>query len=186
MKKPTHSNYFLNLYFKSYVGFAQLLYQRNQRTMQVCWLIIYGVRSCIAREIRNEQVQQDNKKMTSVVKGSCPSESFNHHDLLKEINSEIGSSVDDQDFETKRIGKIHESNGRQLLLIKFKDAMKRKDILGNSIKLRVSSKYHNKFLDPDLTKSEREAQYQLRVEKRTLAQKYSDKKFIIKNDRVIE
>ena len=132
-------------------------------------------RSYIAREIRNEQVQQDNKKFNLVVKGSCPSEAINDLDLLKEIVSEIGSTAVNQDFETKRIGKIHESNGRQLFLIKFKDAMKRKEFFRNSIKLRVSSKYHNKFADPDLTKSEREAQYHLRVEKSTLAQKYSDK-----------
>ena len=89
-------------------------------------------RSCIAREIRYEQVQQDNKKLNLVVKGSCPSEAINDRDHLKEIVSEIGSSVIDQDFETKRIGKIHKSNGRQLLLIKFKDAMKRKEFLRNS------------------------------------------------------
>ena len=81
-------------------------------------------RSCIEREIRNEQIQQDNKKLNLVVKGSCPSEAINDLDLLKEIVSEIGSTAVNQDFETKRIGKIHESNGRQLLLIKFKDAMK--------------------------------------------------------------
>ena len=132
-------------------------------------------RSCIAREIRNEQVQQDNRNLNLVVRGSRPSEAIHDRDLLKEIVSKIGSSVVYQVFETKRIGKIKKSNGRQRLLIKFKDAMKRKEFLRNSIKLRVSSKYHNIIVDPDLSNFEREAQYQLRVEKRTLAQKYSDR-----------
>ena len=114
--------------------------------------------------------------MYLVVKGSCPSEEIKDRDLLNEIDSEIVSSVVDQDFETKRIGKMHESNGRQLLLIQFKDAMKRKEFLRNSINLKVSSKYHYIFVDPSLIKSEREAQYQLRVEKRSLKKKYSDKK----------
>ena len=69
-------------------------------------------RSCIAREIRNEKIQQDNKKLNLVFKGSCPSEAINDRDLLKEIVCEIGSSVVDQDFETKRIGKRQETNGR--------------------------------------------------------------------------
>ena len=42
------------------------------------------------------------------------------------------------------------------------------------------------FVDLDLTKSEREAQYQLRLEKRSLETKYSDKAFVIRKGRVIE
>ena len=62
-------------------------------------------RSSIAREKRNEQVQQDSKKLNLVGKSSCPSEVINDGELLKEIVSEISSSVVNQDFGTKRTGK---------------------------------------------------------------------------------
>ena len=84
------------------------------------------------------------------------------------------------------IGKISEQNGKQLLLVKIKSQIKRKQFLRNSIKLRDNVFYSLVFVDLDLTKSEREAQYQLRVEKRTLQEKYSEKKFVIKNGKVID
>ena len=56
----------------------------------------------------------------------------------------------------------------------------------NSAKLKDTSDYSTVFVDLDLTKSEREAQYQLRLEKRSLENKYFDKAFVIRKGRVIE
>ena len=109
--------------------------------------------------------------------------------MIKECVQKLAQTIDivldSADIETKRIGKISEQNGKQLL-VKFKSQVKRKQFLRNSIKLRDSAFYSSVFVDLDLTKSEREAQYQLRVEKRTLQEKYSEKVFVIKNGKVIE
>ena len=54
------------------------------------------------------------------------------------------------------------------------------------MKLRDSTFYPSVFVDLDLTKSERESQYQLRLEKLTLQENYSATVFVIKNGKVIE
>ena len=143
-------------------------------------------RSCIAREIRQEQIEQDNKKLNLIIKGSVPSNSPNDSVLVQNLAQEIGVELNSDDFDSLRIGKKNAENSRQLLLLKFKSVLKRKQFLGNAKKLKDSKSYSNLFVDPDLTKSEREAQYQLRVEKRSLQQKYTNKSFVIRNGRVTE
>ena len=143
-------------------------------------------RSCIAREIRQEQVEQDNKKLNLIIKGSVPSNSPNDSVLVQNLAQEIGVELNSDDFDSLRIGKKNAENSRQLLFLKFKSVLKRKQFLGNAKKLKDSKSYSNLFVDPDLTKSEREAQYQLRVEKRSLQQKYTNKSFVIRNGRVTE
>ena len=142
-------------------------------------------RSCIAREIRQEQNEQESQKLNLVIKGTAPSSSTNK-ECVQKLAQTIDIVLDSADIETKRIGKISEQNGKQLLLVKFKSQIKRKQFLRNSIKLRDNAFYSSVFVDLDLTKSEREAQYQLRVEKRTLQEKFSEKVFVIKNGKVIE
>ena len=142
--------------------------------------------SCIAREIRQERNEQESKKLNLVIKGNAPSSSTNDKECVQKLAQTTYIVLDSADIETKRIGKIIEQNGKQLLLVKFKSQIKRKQFLRNSIKLRDNTFYSSVFVDLDLTKSELEAQYQLRVEKRTLQDMYSAKVFVIKNGKVIE
>ena len=143
-------------------------------------------RSCIAREIRHEQLQQDSKRMNVIIKGSVPSNGSNDLDLVKQIAEEIDVTLNKTDFEPKRIGSINESTGRQLLLVKFQSDIKRKEFLRKSKNLRSSNDFSQIYVDPDLTKSEREAKFQVRQERRTLQNKYPGKTFVIRSGRVQE
>ena len=143
-------------------------------------------RSCIAREIRQEQHEQESKKLNLIIKGTTPISSINDHEVVAKIARSINVDIQSNQIETKRIGKASEINGRQLLLVKFKCLLKRKEFLRNSAKLKDTNDYSAVFVDLDLTKSEREAQYQLRLEKRLLENKYTDKAFVIRKGRVIE
>ena len=142
-------------------------------------------RSCIAREIRQEQHEQESEKLNLIIKGTTPISSINDHEVVTKIARSINVDIQSNQIETKRIGKASEINGRQLLLIKFKCLLKRKEFLRNSAKLKDTDDYSAVFVDLDLTKSEREAQYQLRLEKRSLENKYTDKAFVIRKGRVI-
>ena len=143
-------------------------------------------RSWIARQIRQEQNEQESKKLSLVIKGTAPSSSTNDEECVQKLAQTIDIVLDSADIETKGIGKISEQNGKQLLFVKLKSQIKREQFLRNLIKLRDNAFYSSVFVDLDLTKSEREAQYQLRVEKRTLQEKFSEKVFVIKNGKVIE
>ena len=143
-------------------------------------------RSCIAREIRQEQHEQDSKKSSLIIKGTTPIISSNDHEVVTKIARSIDVDIQSNQIESKKIGKAGEINGRQLLLVKFKCLLKRKEVLRNSAKLKDTNDYSAIFVDLVRTKSEREAQYQLRIEKRSLENKYSDKAFVMRKGRVIE
>ena len=143
-------------------------------------------RSYIAREIRQEQHEQESKKLNLIIKGTTSISSINDHEVVTKIARSINVDIQSNQIETKRIGKASEINGRQLLLVKFKCLLKRKEFLRNSAKLKDTNDDSAVFVDLDLTMSEREAQYQLRLEKRSLENKYTDKAFVIRKGRVIE
>ena len=103
--------------------------------------------------------------MIVIIKGSVPSNNSNDLDLGKQIAEEIDVTSKETDFEPKRIGSINESTGRQLLLVKFQSDIKRKEFLRKSKNLRSSNNFSQIFVDPDLTKSEREAKFQVRQKK---------------------
>ena len=67
------------------------------------------------------------------------------------------------DIENKIIGNPHETNGKQLLLIKSDDPNQKKELLAKSKNLLSSLKDDQLFLQDDLTKAE-EIQFQLRKE----------------------
>ena len=143
-------------------------------------------RSCIAGEIRQEQHEQESKKSNLIIKGTTPISSINDHEVVTKIARSVDLDIQSNQIETKRIVKASEINGRQLLLVKYKCLLKRKEFLRNSAKLKDTSDYSTVFFDLDLTKLEREAQYQLGLEKRSLENKYSDKAFVIRKGRVFE
>ena len=81
-------------------------------------------RSCIAREIRQEQHEQENKKLNSIIKGTNSISSINDHEVVIKIAQSVDVDIQSNQIETKRIGKASEINGRQLLLVKFKCLLK--------------------------------------------------------------
>ena len=108
------------------------------------------------------------------------------HEVITKISRSIDVDIQSSHIETKRIGKASEIIGRQLLLVKFKCQLKQKEFHRNSAKLKDTNNFSAVFVDLDLTKLEREAQYQFRLEKRSLENKCSDKAFLIGKGRVIE
>ena len=143
-------------------------------------------RSCIAREIRQEQHEQESKKSNLIIKGTTPISSINDREVVTEIARSIVVDIQSNQIETKRIGKANEINGRQLLLVKFVCPLKRKEVFRNLAKLKDTNDYSAVFVDLDLTTSEIEAQYHLRLEKRPLENKYSYKTFVIRKGRKTE
>ena len=62
-------------------------------------------RSCIACEIRQERIEQDNKKLYLIIKGSVPSNSPKDSVLVQNLAQEIGVELNSDDFDSLRIGK---------------------------------------------------------------------------------
>ena len=73
-------------------------------------------RSCIAHEIRQEQIEQDNKKLNLIIKGSVPSNSPTDSFLVQNLAQEIGVELNPDNFDLLRIGKKNPEYSRQLLL----------------------------------------------------------------------
>ena len=124
--------------------------------------------------------------MLSIEKRLLLSMLFGDLDLAKQTAEEIDVTSNETDFEPKRIVSINESTGRQLLLVKFQSDIKRKEFLRKYKNLRYSNNFSQIYVEPDLTKSEREAQFQVRQERRTLQNKYPGKTFVIRSGRVEE
>ena len=124
--------------------------------------------------------------MISIEKRLLLSMLFGDLDLVKQTAEEIDVTLNETDFKPKRIGSINESTGRQLRLVKFQSEIKRKEFLRKYKNLRSSNDFSEIYVDLDLTKSEREAQFQVRQERRTLQNKYPGKIFVIRSGRVEE
>ena len=124
---------------------------------------------------RQQESLQDSKRMIVIIECSVPSNDSNDLDLVKQIAKEIDVTLNKTDIEPKRIGSINESTGRQLLLVKCQSDIKRKEFLRMSKNLRSSNKFSQIYIDPDLTNSERVAQFQVRQERRKLQSKYPGK-----------
>ena len=124
--------------------------------------------------------------MLSIEKRLFLSTLFGELDLVKQTAEEIDVTLNKTNFEPKRIGSINDSTGRHLLLSKFQSDTKRKVFLRKCKNLRSSNDFSQIYVDPDLTKSERETQFQLRQERRTLQNKYPGETFVIRSGRVEE
>ena len=109
-------------------------------------------RSCIAREIRQEQHEQESKKSNLITKGTTLISSVNDQKVIIQIAHPIDVDVQSNQIETKRIRKASEINGRQHLLVEFKCQLKRKEFLRNSAKLKDTNDNSAVFVDLDLTR----------------------------------
>ena len=124
--------------------------------------------------------------MLSVEKRLFLSTLFGELDLVKQTAEEIDVTLNKIDFEPKRLGSINDSTGRHLLLSKFQSDIKRKVFFRKYRNLRSSNDFSQIYVDPNLTKSEREAQIQVRQVRRTLQNKHPGKTFVIRSGRVEE
>ena len=88
-------------------------------------------RSGTARKSRPEQIKQDNKKLKLIIKGTVTSNSPNDSVLVQNLGQEIDVELNPDDFYSLSIGKKNAENSRQLLLLKFKSALKHKQFLAN-------------------------------------------------------
>ena len=104
---------------------------------------------CIAREIRQGQTEQESKMLNLGIKGAAPSSSKNDKECVQKLAETIDIVLDSADIETQRIGNISEQNGNQILHVKFKSQIKRKQFLRNSMKLRDNAFYSTVFVDLD-------------------------------------
>lgn len=141
--------------------------------------------SNIVKELRLEEKRIESRALNVIVSGTKPVPDVSDYDLFSEIAEEIGVTVTDSDLELKRIGKADNLN-RQLLLIKLSSAILRKQILQGATKLRLNNNFKDIYVQPDRTKSEREAQFKLREEKRAKIRDNPGKEFIIKDGQVTE
>ena len=114
---------------------------------------------------RQQDSLQDSKRMIVIIKGSVPSNDSNDLDLVKQVAEDIDVTLNKTDFEPKRISSINESTGRRLLFVKFQSDIKRKVFFRKYKNLRSSNNFSHIYVDPNLTKSEREAQFQVRQKK---------------------
>ena len=62
-------------------------------------------------------------------------------------------------------GKPQRDTGNHLLLLKFKEMIKRNQFFCKSVSLRDCENYDCVYVSPDLTKAERVQQYNLRLQK---------------------
>ena len=79
--------------------------------------------------------------------------------LVKNIAQTLGVTLQPT-IECKRVGKVSE-DGFQLLVVDVKSEASKWNLIGKSKQLRSTENYSPVFLNPDLTKDEREAQWKL-------------------------
>ena len=95
-------------------GFCAFHQQKQPRSFSIVFLDNLTKeskeRSCIAREIRQEQNEQKIKKLNLFIKGTVPSRSTNDKEYVQKLAQTINIVLDIADMETTRIGKISEQN----------------------------------------------------------------------------
>ena len=125
-------------------------------------------RATLFAEIQQEQSRKDAKRLNLVVKEAKPSENCTGYDIVEKIANQIDVSHVSSDVQCKWIGKPQRDTGNQLLLLKFKEMIKRSQFLRKSVALRDCENFDCVYGSPDLTKAERVQQYNLRLQKRQL------------------
>ena len=143
-------------------------------------------RTQIAKELISEQKIIEEKSSNLILTGTKGDGPVSDGQLVSSICSELDVKIAEKDFTTRRIGSAHAETGLQILQIKFNSAEHRKALLQRAKKLWDSLNFKNVYIQPDLTKSERELQYKLREEKRRLQTENPQKSYRIKNGQVLE
>ena len=125
-------------------------------------------RATLFAEVQQEQARKDAKELNLVLKGTKQSDLKTDATLVQELAKTLDMKIEANDVELKRIGKPPESTGHQLLLLKFREQMKRKEFLRKSGDLRNCPNFSSIYVSPNLTRAECVQQYNLQIEKRQL------------------
>ena len=127
-------------------------------------------RATLSAEIQQEQSRKDAKRLNLIVKRTKPSDNSAGYDIFEKIAycRKVDVSLVSSDVQCKWIGKTQRYTGNQLLLLKFKEMIKRNQFQRELIAFRDCKNFDNVFVSPDLAKAERVQQYNLRLQKRQL------------------
>ena len=138
--------------------------------------------AAILKNIKSEEVQQAKKSMNLIISGTKPTD--NDTALVSNICRELNVN-ESKDCKTKRIGRKNE-NGFQMLLVSCANEKFRKDLLASSKKLSQIEAFKCIYINPDLTKSEREEQFNLRQQLKKARANFPNKKYMIKHGKIAE
>ena len=141
-------------------------------------------RATLFTEFQQQQSRIDAKRLNLIVKWTKPSDNCAGYDIVEKIGNEIAVSLLSSDVQCKWIGKPQLDTGNQLLLLKFKEMIKRNQFLRKSVALRDCENFDNVYVSPDLIKAERVQQYNLRLQNRQLESQNSAKTYKIRRGRV--
>ena len=125
-------------------------------------------RATLFAEFQQEQSSKDAKRLNLIVKGTKPYKNCVGYVIVEKIGNQIAVSLVSSDVQCKWIGKPQLDTGNQLLLLKFKEMIKRNQFLRKSVALRDCENFDNVYVSPDSTKAERVQQYNLRLQNRQL------------------
>ena len=128
-------------------------------------------RATLFAEIQLEQSRKDAKRLNLLnlfVKGTKSSENCAGYDIVEKVAIQIDVSLVSFGFQCKWIGKPQRDAVNHLLLLKFKEMMKRNQFPRKSVALRDCENFDCVYVLTDLTKAARVQQYNLRLQKRQL------------------
>ena len=138
-----------------------------------------------ATNLADELIDHENKKFNLVIrnlpettKGGNEADS----NLLESLCNALDLEV--QTFTVTRIGKKSEGKSR-LLLARLPNLATKQQILSKSAKLRSKTTWRKVYVNPDLTRSERETQKLLRDELRARKDK-GEVDLIIRGNRIVK
>ena len=140
--------------------------------------------AAIAKEITEEGKRQSSKENNLVIKGIIQSDEDNElvHKILTELKLELTVTVKD----VKRIGRPDKDTGlKPLLLIELADKTEKLRVLKEANKLKNNDAYKNVYINPDLTRTEMESQFNLRAELKKRRNEKPDDIHYIRDDNII-
>ena len=137
----------------------------------------------LSRELKREHDDHLSRERNVIIYGTQASEDGDK-ELMHSIAGDIGVSLDGVKLTTQRIGKVHESGAQLLRVTLAKD--KKRELLDNAKRLNSSTDYKQVFIRPDLTKAERQIQFELRKKLREIRESEPGKKWKIWRGKVIE
>ena len=141
----------------------------------------------IVEQVKAEEKQRMEKSNNLVIHGLKADKDQTDKEMLTDLASAVSVTLKEDDFTTRRIKNKNNANANPLLIITFKDAIKRLKLPKSSKKLKDCDEFKGVFINPDYTKAEQAQQSELRQELRTRSQRETDseKTWIIRNNMVV-
>ena len=144
-----------------------------------------GIVPNVATNLADELIDRENRKLNLVIRNlpeTTEAGSESDKNLFKSLCSVLDLTV--QSFTVTRIGKKIEGKCR-LLLVRLPDLVTKRQILSKSAELRSKTTWRKVYVNPDLTRSERETQKLLRDELKARKDK-GETDLIIRGNRIVK